>query len=52
MGEPRRAAVGRDGDRRADPLPFAEVEGLAGLTARGEAAERLEGVRDRLPVRW
>lgn len=52
VGDPRRA--GRDaGECGALPLPSEEVEGFAGLPARGEEGmERTDGVRERLPVRW
>lgn len=40
------------GERGTFPLPSELVEGLAGLCARGEdVMERLDGVRERLPVR-
>ena len=51
VGEPRRAEVGRLGERRLLLLP----EGLAGLAARGDegmGTVRMDGDLDRLPVRW
>ena len=52
VGEFRRAAALRPpGERREPPFPRAEEVGLAGLAARGDEMERVDGVRDRLPVR-